>query len=237
MNDKAKEIMKRLQDPFPYSDIEWRVGSTSKDKKKGLALAYITNRAIQTRLDEVFGPFGWRNEYKEWKGSSQLCGISIKHQGEWITKWDGASDSNQEAVKGGLSDSMKRAAYQWGIGRYLYKIPSIWCPIKPAGKSYTLASKPTLPAWALPSDNSEDPNQSYTEQPPEEETITATEEQLENIKTTINELAVMRDTTTESFYKALRVPALDQLTAEQAQVAIKTLEKWFKQAQEKAAQT
>jgi hypothetical protein len=146
----ATEIKERLQAPFPASDIEWRVGSTNKDKTKGLALAYVTNRAIQNRLDDVFGPFGWQNIYREWKGTSQLCGISVKYEGEWITKWDGADNSNQEATKGGLSDSMKRAAYQWGIGRYLYNLPTTWVRIKPMGKSYTLDEKPKLPAWALP---------------------------------------------------------------------------------------
>lgn len=148
---EEREIMMKLQDPFMPDEIEWRVGSTNGDKSKGIALAYVTNRAIQNRLDEVFGAFGWRNEFREWKGNSQLCGISVKVEGEWITKWDGADDSNMEAVKGGLSDAMKRAAYQWGIGRYLYKMENMWVPIVPAGKSYRLKSPPRLPDWALPS--------------------------------------------------------------------------------------
>ena len=60
------EIMKKLQAPFPASEIEWRVGSTTKDKEKGMALAFVTNRAIQNRLDDVFGVFGWKNEYIPW---------------------------------------------------------------------------------------------------------------------------------------------------------------------------
>jgi hypothetical protein len=145
-------IEERLQAPFKPCEIEWRVGSTNKDKTKGLALAYVTNRAIQNRLDDLFGVFGWRNEYVPWKNDSQLCGISIwsDERQDWITKWDGASDSNMEATKGGLSDAMKRAAYQWGIGRYLYNLPSVWVPIKPQGKSYVLSEMPKLPAWALP---------------------------------------------------------------------------------------
>ena len=147
-----KEIMELLQAPFRLEEIEFRVGSTNKEKTKGLALTYVTNRAIQNRLDEVFGCFGWKNEYKEWKGNSQLCGISIwlEDRKEWVTKWDGADDSNMDAVKGGLSDSMKRCAYQWGIGRYLYQLPQVWCDITPFGKSYKLSKKPTLPKWALP---------------------------------------------------------------------------------------
>lgn len=146
----ADEIMKKLQDPFPPDDVEWRVGSTNKEKTSGLALAYITNRAIQNRLDEVFGPFGWQNQFKEWKQNSQICGISVFWNGQWITKWDGADDSQTEAIKGGLSDSMKRAAYQWGIGRYLYKLEQQWCKLKQAGNSYVLAEEPKLPGWALP---------------------------------------------------------------------------------------
>lgn len=144
------EIMKKLQEPFDPQDIEWRVGSTSGDKTKGIALAYVTNRAIMNRLDELFGPFGWRNEFKEWKNNSQLCGISIKFENEWITKWDGADDSQTEAVKGGLSDAMKRAGYQWGIGRYLYNLENQWVPIKAQGRSFVLATEPRLPQWALP---------------------------------------------------------------------------------------
>lgn len=146
-----QEIMKRLRAPFAPEEIEWRVGATTKDKAKGMALAFVTNRAIQNRLDEVFGCFGWKNEYREWRGNSQLCGISVKYEGEWITKWDGASDTDWEATKGGLSDAMKRAAYQWGIGRYLYNLDPVWVPIKLSGKSYVIdGPPPTLPAWALP---------------------------------------------------------------------------------------
>ena len=144
------EIMAKLQAPFAPSEIEWRVGNTTKDKDKGMALAYVTNRAIQNRLDEVFGVFGWQNSFKEWRNSSQLCGISVLHEGQWITKWDGADDSDFESTKGGLSDAMKRAAYQWGIGRYLYKLEAQWMPIKQQGKSYVLTKTPNLPQWALP---------------------------------------------------------------------------------------
>jgi acylphosphatase len=174
-----REIMKRLQDPFLPEEIEWRVGSTNGDKTKGIALAYITNRAIQNRLDEVFGAFGWRNEFREWKNTSQLCGISVKVDGEWITKWDGADDSNTEAVKGGLSDAMKRAAYQWGIGRYLYNLENVWVEIVAAGRSFRLKHTPKLPNWALPGGYEyklhteapeapyEDPKPSATEPPKE----------------------------------------------------------------------
>jgi len=151
MADLSQEIMKKLQEPFHPDDIEWRVGATNSNKTTGIALPYVTNRAIMNRLDEVVGPFNWQNQFKEWKGNSQICGVSIRFGEEWVTKWDGADDSEYDAVKGGLSDAMKRAGYQWGIGRYLYKYDPTWVPIKQQGKGYVLAGDPPdLPSWALP---------------------------------------------------------------------------------------
>lgn len=139
----------KLRAPFKSSEIEWRVGSTTKDKSKGLALPYVTNRAIQNRLDEVCGIENWQNDFKEVE-NARICGISIRINGEWLTKWDGAQDTKKEAIKGGLSGAMKRAAVQWGMGRYLYNIPAMWVKLKPQGDSYVLAEIPKLPDWALP---------------------------------------------------------------------------------------
>jgi len=46
---------------------------------------------------------------------------------------------------------MKRAAVQWGIGRYLYNIPEIWADVKQVGaKGYKIIKKPALPKEFLP---------------------------------------------------------------------------------------
>lgn len=135
-----------LKTPFSAADIEWRVGSVTKDGTKGTALAYLTNRAIMDRLDDVIGAEFWKNEFREWKGG-QLCGISINIGGEWITKWDGADDPKTEPLKGGLSDSMKRAAVQWGVGRYLYNLDTSWVALD---EYKHLKTVPALPKWALP---------------------------------------------------------------------------------------
>ena len=58
------EKMVALQQPFNFSDIKWRVQQAPRgDALEGeaLVLAYVSNRAIQNRFDEVFGPFGWKN--------------------------------------------------------------------------------------------------------------------------------------------------------------------------------
>lgn len=56
---------------------------------------------------------------------SQLCGISVKIDNEWVTKWDGAENTDIESVKGGISSSFKRAANMWGIGLELSDFPII----------------------------------------------------------------------------------------------------------------
>ena len=128
-----EELRAGLSAPFSSSDIEWRVSATNAEKTKGLAVPYVTNRAIQNRLDDTVGIDGWYNDFRPWKnGSAQLCGISIffPQLEQCLTKWDGADDSEFESVKGGLSDSMKRAAVEWSIGRYLYGMTQVWVTVQ-----------------------------------------------------------------------------------------------------------
>ncbi len=145
MSKKQKTLWDRLAEPFKPEEIEWRCGATNRDKTKCLALAYVTNRAIQNRLDEVAGVENWKESFREVNGGF-VCSLSIRdgENGEWITKEDGASSTGIEPVKGGLSDSMKRAAVQFGIGRYLYDAEATWEPAKQIGKSTVLARTPTL---------------------------------------------------------------------------------------------
>lgn len=139
----TREIQAALAKPFAPEDLEWRLQNTIEEKMRGMAVPYVTNRAIQNRLDEVCGSENWYNEFKPWhsngKKDAQLCGIAIYFEGKgFITKWDGAEDSDIEPIKGGLSDSMKRAAYQWGIGRVLYSLDTVWVDIERRGKSFVI---------------------------------------------------------------------------------------------------
>jgi len=58
-----ERIKSELAEPFSSEDVEWRLQNVSKDKTRGLAVAYVTARAIQNRLDEVVGPENWQDEY------------------------------------------------------------------------------------------------------------------------------------------------------------------------------
>lgn len=123
---------------FPREVISWRAQTLTRDNTKALALAYIDARDVMDRLDTVCGPANWQDRY-EFHGTRTVCYLSIRIGDEWITKADGAGDSDVEAEKGAISDALKRAAVKWGIGRYLYAIVSPWVPCETyekGGKHY-----------------------------------------------------------------------------------------------------
>lgn len=130
----------KLTAPIAPERVSWRVGSTTQDKSKGMALAYIDARDVMQRLDEVCGPAGWQCRYSHANGKT-VCDIGIRCDSEWVWKADGAGDSDVEKEKGALSDAFKRAAVRWGIGRYLYDLDSPWVKLKAVGKSFAIADE------------------------------------------------------------------------------------------------
>jgi len=109
--------LEMLKSPFSKSELKWRQG------RGGMQLAYIDARCAMKRLDDVVGIDGWQDSYKSLEGRT-VCELSLKINGAWITKTDGAGDTNIEGEKGGLSDAFKRAAVKFGVGRYLYYVPN-----------------------------------------------------------------------------------------------------------------
>jgi hypothetical protein len=131
-----QELIEKLKAAFSFDEVEAKIQVTTQDKTKGMAVFYIDSRAIQSRLDETLGPLNWKNQYTPWHGNAQLCGIALycDERKEWIAKYDGSECSDIEPIKGGISDSFKRAAVLWGIGRYLYQIDGVWVEIEQRGK-------------------------------------------------------------------------------------------------------
>ena len=122
-----------LSAPFEPSTVHWRPGYIKQGGKEGIALAYVDARDVQDRLDAVCTPGGWKCEHKEVAGRL-VCTLSLRilrEDGsyEWVGKEDGAGDTAIEGEKGGLSDALKRAAVQFGIARYLYRLPDVWVKI------------------------------------------------------------------------------------------------------------
>lgn len=130
-----------LANPFPYREISWRVGTISKDSSLGQALPYIDARDVQARLDTVLGIANWTDAYVEVLSAGKLvsvrCKLSVRLDGEWITKEDAAQvdaynneTSAEMAIKGAYSDALKRAAVKFGVGRYLYSFKAPWVELE-----------------------------------------------------------------------------------------------------------
>ena len=166
--------LKKLAKKFPEEDIEWRIqqcGKGGNNNYWAMIIPYITNRAIMQRLDDVVGPGFWKNEFKATPcNTGYQCGISIKIDGEWVTRWDGSEvvgAGNIDKVKSTMSAAMKRTGVQWGIGRYLYQFETEFAVVQHCDNRravlegftwYENKNKkerfqwkaPALKAWALP---------------------------------------------------------------------------------------
>ncbi|MEB9552425.1 Rad52/Rad22 family DNA repair protein [Bacillus cereus] len=116
--------MENLQAEFPLEHLGWKITTTFESNGRFFAYLapFVDARAIQDRFDEVFGIDKWQVSYEKWGEKATKCTISVFLNERWISKEDGSEESDYNAVKGGFSNSLKRAAVLWGVGRYLYNI-------------------------------------------------------------------------------------------------------------------
>lgn len=131
MEDKELTPFQKVALPLTDDEIEWRVQTCGKkgDKVWAKLVPYIQSRAVMDRFDEIFGPQNWRDEYipitlGEHYGF--LCQLSVCVDDIWIAKSDAAPITGIESIKGGISDSLKRTAVKFGMGRELYKCGEVW---------------------------------------------------------------------------------------------------------------
>ena len=140
-----KELHEALMRPFPLNLLRWRIGPKKKDGTACIPLAYIDSRDVMRRLDEVVGPTNWQSKMVPVGNGRLACELSIRYDDEWITKTDGAGETDVEGAKGVFSDALKRAAVLHGVGRYLYALPNKWVDLN--GDKFT---PPDVPKWATP---------------------------------------------------------------------------------------
>jgi hypothetical protein len=171
-----QEQTEALQAPFAPKDIQWlpqRTGATQRGPWC-MVSAYVDARALQERLDLVFGVFGWSDTYTVTSGGI-ICTLSVQWGGGLVSKSNGAEPTQIEAFKGGISTAFKRVcASGFGIGRYLYNVDTMFTDAtwdKPKGSRESLKTdgwheakmgkgehngqkfywqEPRLPNWALP---------------------------------------------------------------------------------------
>lgn len=133
-----QELVKNLSKEVPF---KWRVQGRNKAKDKVQITAYIDARQVQDILDQ-YCEHGWSNSFYEIAGGI-FCKLIIHGPiGETYIRSDAGSriesDSTDQmfdqGFKAAASDAFKRAAVQFGVGRFLYDQPKMWLPCNEKGQ-------------------------------------------------------------------------------------------------------
>ncbi len=144
MSEVNADALKKLHAELPH---KWRVQSFNK-KGKATLVAYIDARQVMDLLDEVVGAGNWTRGHAEIKGNIYGC-VSIKVGDTWVQKWDVGTESATEGEKGESSDSFKRAAVNWGIGRFLYDMDFIYVKAVEANGKWHVVNDNNERVWDI----------------------------------------------------------------------------------------
>jgi hypothetical protein len=144
MNEnEMQEILKELSKPFHPAHVTWKPGVFNRDKTKALALAYADLRAYQNRLDELCG-MNWSVSYTPW-GDRIVCHLTINGVTRSSTgEPDSQSEKSEIAGTTAEAQAFKRACAMFGLGRYLYNLPSIWAEFDSERRQFTEQGKARL---------------------------------------------------------------------------------------------
>jgi len=124
-SETMNEILRDLSKPFHPARITWRPGALTENKEKALALAYADLRAYQDRLDDICG-LDWSVSYTPW-GERIICHVTISGITRSSTG-EADSDAERSEIAGTAAEAQafKRACAMFGLGRYLYNLPTLW---------------------------------------------------------------------------------------------------------------
>lgn len=172
---RVKEVIAQLEEPFDPELIYFKPQAINKAKDSAVAAAYADPRAYSDRLNEVVGPDKWSVQYAvttispiagtrdsngkiEWKDKFTYKGkvmvvATLSIEGVGQNSGTGESDAvDENAITSAEAQAFKRAATRFGLGRYLYDLPkNQWVPYDDSSRRIT--KPPQLPDWAIPKKN------------------------------------------------------------------------------------
>lgn len=136
MHEQYLTLKVELERPFDLELVRWKPQTTSGDKKRALAVAYVDVRVYARRLDEAVGlvpgcePWQKRLEVLDLGDRvGAVChltvaGVTRYGDGECLKNSGRKAEPN--AVTGASAQAFKRACVAFGLGRYLYGLPKVW---------------------------------------------------------------------------------------------------------------
>ena len=129
------EVWRKLAEPFPPGEVQWRVEALSRDKKRALVVPYVDARTVLDRLDKVVGPEGWHDAYevlsdaerlvKDERGErrERLCEVKCRLTVLGVTKEDvGEGDSLKAAFSDALQRKMEETVLGLTSGSYAQRV-------------------------------------------------------------------------------------------------------------------
>lgn len=158
--ETVRHLVEELEVPFETSVIEWRITNTAHDAKRGQIVPYADPRAYTDRLNALFTPAGWTRKYTVNTSANferatdkkivvkvfVTCELTIFGLGSHSATGEEFGDS-QYALTAAESQSFKRAAVCFGLGRYLYYFTGMWVDLDERKRP---VSVPQLFGWATP---------------------------------------------------------------------------------------
>jgi len=137
-----QQVLDDLRKPFHPSQITWKPGVVKGER--ALALAYADLRAYMNRLDEVCGT-DWSVAYEPWGEDRIICRLTILGVTRSSTG-ETTNESEKSEIGGTVAEAQafKRASAMFGLGRYLYNLPTGWADYDPATKRFTDKAKSKL---------------------------------------------------------------------------------------------
>lgn len=121
-------ISAALRAPFDPHMVEFMAKGKVSDGGRSQVVAYVDARCVQDRLDDVVGAGAWTFDWQpistDGKGDITVAKGTLTIHG--VAKSDVGTASTFEASLGCVSHALKRAAVQWGVGRYLYDLEKTW---------------------------------------------------------------------------------------------------------------
>lgn len=140
---EMNEILEQLKKPFHPTQIIWKPGALNGERNRALALAYADLRAYQNRLDEVCG-LDWSVTYTPWSDRI-VCHLTIHGVTRSSTgEPDSQSERSEIAGTAAEAQAFKRACAMFGLGRYLYNLPSVWVEYDGNSRTFSERAKARL---------------------------------------------------------------------------------------------
>ena len=139
---ELQQVLDELRKPFHPSQVTWRPGAVKGER--ALALAYADLRAYMNRLDEVCGS-DWSVAYEPWGEDRIICRLTILGVTRSSTG-ETTNESERSEIGGTVAEAQafKRASAMFGLGRYLYNLPTGWADYDPVSKRFTDKAKARL---------------------------------------------------------------------------------------------